>query len=245
MPADDGVADAPVGRWARLKHAVSRRRGAAEVPAEATDSPARRTPTAVDPAEATADEAPPKRSLLTRFKSLFRRHAAAELLEAGADPSLSRDTAPNREHAADSDESPVQPGRMRRALAMLSRKRVWIPAMSLALLGMMGAMLILLLQSAQEKERLQTELLAAQQQLDQAGGAKKAVPKNDVAEADTTAPVDEPAAPSLGAVAAVKPDFDPSGCEVSDKESVSQNLRHCIDAFNRSMTGARTVRTAP
>lgn len=255
MPADDaaarGVADAPVGRFARLKQFVSRWRGTAVEPSEEAVPPARRAPSALNPAEAAAEEAPPKRALLARLKSLFRRQAATDVLEADADvpPAdgrQNRETAPTRERDADSDELPAQPSRIRRALAMLSRKWVWIPAMSLVLLGMMGAMLILLLQSAQEKERLQTELLATQQQLDQVGGAKKAVPKNDVAKTDATDPMGEPTVASLGAGEALRqPDFDAGDCVVSDKESVSQNLMHCIEAFNRSMDGARTARTAP
>ena len=257
MPADDAappdVADAPVGRFARLKQFVFRWRRNAGEPSEAADPTATLAPDVLDTAEATADEALPKRSLLARLKSRFRRQAAADVPEAEAEADAStanarqnRETDSSRERDADSDELPVQPGRIRRALAMLSRKWVWIPAMSLVLLGMMSAMLVLLLQSAQEKDRLQTELLAAQQQLDQAASAKNGMPKNELAKTDATDPMGVPTAAGLGTGASLRQtDFDASGCVVSDKESVTQNLRHCIDAFNHSMAGARTVQTAP
>jgi hypothetical protein len=53
-------------------------------------------------------------------------------------------------------------------------------------------------------------------------------------------PVPVPAFAAVGSAAAGSPPrITPGDCQVSDKASVTQNLKNCIDSFNRSMAGSR------
>lgn len=247
--ADTDTPEPQVGRFARLKHALRWRRNAApEHPAE-PDQAAAMQPPSLEHTEAseTVDETPaPRRSLLARLKNSLRRHPGAETLEVEADdsiPSLAQDdeAAASSEDDSDSDEDAVQPGRIRRMLAMLSNKWVWIPGVSVVLLALMGAMGLMLLQSSRQNEQLQAELLTTQKKLEQTGVAKKAAVRTKapmLAGVPAFAVIDRAVADSsLG--------MDTGDCQVSDKESVTQNLKNCIDSFNRSMAGSRPARTTP
>jgi hypothetical protein len=198
------------------------------------------------------EEAPPaKPSLLARLKNTLRRQPAPETLDVDADepmPDARRNRNPSRTGEANdaaSEETSVQPGRFRRTLAALTKKWVWIPAASVMLLAMMGAMLMQLQQSAQEKEKLQAELRATQQKLEQASGAKKPASRKVAANPDAPGQTDGLALSSVGSGADSQPGFDEGGCVVTDKESVSQNLKNCIDDFNRSMASTRPASTTP
>ncbi|HSJ81868.1 MAG TPA: hypothetical protein VK910_11705 [Thiobacillus sp.] len=178
--------------------------------------------------------AAPKLSVLARLKTTFRRQTKPEALEAdesipGAE--LNRDaTAFSEDDESYSDEDTAQPGRIRRVLATLSNKWVWMPGASAMLLVLIGAMVLMLLQSAQEKEHLQAELRATQKKLEQTGVAK---------EVTVDAAVPAPAAVPAFAAVGSRPGVDAGDCQVSDKASVAQNLKNCIDSFNRSMAGSR------
>jgi hypothetical protein len=232
------TAEPQTSRFERLKQLLKLgRKSIAEQPL-APDSAA----LAEAPARELADEnaieeaaSAPKLSVLARLKATFRRQAKPEALE--ADESIpgaerNRDATAFSEDESDSDEDTAQPGRTRRALAMLSNKWVWIPGASAMLLVPIGAMALLLQQSAQEKEHLQAELLATQNKFEQAGVAKEVA-------VDTAVPAPAPAAVPAYVAADSRPGIDAGDCQVSDKASVTQNLKRCIDSFNRSMAGSR------
>ncbi|MBW8305337.1 MAG: hypothetical protein K0M46_00430 [Thiobacillus sp.] len=239
-PAAADTAEPQAGRFERLKQLLNLgRKPIAEQPV-APDPAA----LAEAPARELADEnaieeaaSAPKLSVLARLKNTFRRQTKPEALEAeesipGAGPN--RDATAFSEDESDSDEDTAQPVRIRRVLAALSNKWVWIPGASAMLLVLIGAMALMLLQSAQEKEHLQAELLATQKKLEQKGVAKEAAVKENVR------PADAPAFAAIGSAAAdTGIGIDAGDCQVSDKASVTQNLRHCIDSFNRSMAGSR------
>lgn len=175
----------------------------------------------------------PKLSVLERLKTTFRRQTKPGALEADESipgEGLNRDATAFNEDESGGDEDTAQPGRIRRVLARLSNKWVWIPGASAMLLVLIGTMALMLLQSAQEKEHLQAELLAMQKKLEQTGVAKQVAAGTDV-----PAPADVPTFAAVGS----RPGIDAGDCQVSDQASVSQNLKNCIDSFNRSMAGPR------
>lgn len=240
------TAEPQAGRFERLKQLLNLgRKSIAEQPV-APDPAA----LAEAPARELADEnaieeagSAPKLSVLARLKTTFRRQTKPETLEADESvpgAGLNRDaTAFSEDDESYSDEDTAQPGRIRRVLATLSNKWVWIPGASAMLLVLIGAMALMLLQSAQEKEHLQAELLATQKKLEQTGVAKD-VAKEVVADIDVPAPAAVSAFAAVGSAAAgSRPGIDAGDCQVSDKASVTQNLKNCIDSFNRSMAGSR------
>ena len=236
------TAEPQVGRFERLKRLLNLgRKSIAEQPLAPDQAALDEAPARELADENAIEEAAsaPKLSVLARLKTTFRRQAKPEALE--ADESIpgaerNRDATAFSEDESDSDEDTAQSGRIRRALAALSNKWVWVPATSVMLLALIGAMALMLLQSAQEKEHLQAELPATQKKPEQTGIAKEVA-------ADTDAPVSAPAAApafvAVGAVADSRPGIDAGDCQVSDKASVTQNLKNCIDSFNRSMAGSR------
>ncbi|MHB0917121.1 MAG: hypothetical protein ACYC1G_05070 [Thiobacillus sp.] len=248
------AAEPQAGRFERLKRLLNLgRKSIAEQPV-APD------PAALDeaPAPELADDiaieeaAPaPKLSVLARLKATFRRQTKPEALEADESISgagLNRDATAFSEDESDSDGDAPQPGRIRRVLATLSNKWVWIPATSFMLLALFGAMALMLLQSAQEKQHLQAELLSTQKKLEQTGVAKEVtaetgVPAPAPAPAAVAVPVPVPAFAAFAAVgsaaAGSRPGITAGDCQVSDQASVTENLKNCIDSFNRSMAGSR------
>jgi hypothetical protein len=171
-----------------------------------------------DASATTTDELPaPKPSFLARIKNRFRR-------QSGLPPSAedTDEPTPGDAEFAD-DENPVQVGLIRRVLAVLSNKWVWIPGVSVVLLALMGAMLLTLLQSVQETKQLQAELLSTQKKLEQATTKKTAASRAASRQAGNHA---------VATAADSRPGIDAGDCTVTDKESVIQNLRNCIDSFN-------------
>jgi hypothetical protein len=243
------AAEPQAGRFERLKRLLNLgRKSIAEQPV-APD------PAALDeaPAPELADDiaieeaAPaPKLSVLARLKATFRRQTKPEALEADESISgagLNRDATAFSEDESDSDGDAPQPGRIRRVLATLSNKWVWIPATSFMLLALFGAMALMLLQSAQEKQHLQAELLSTQKKLEQTGVAKEVTAETGVpapAPAPAAVAVPVPAFAAVGSAAAgSRPGITAGDCQVSDQASVTENLKNCIDSFNRSMAGSR------
>ncbi len=235
------TAEPQAGRFERLKRRLNLGRKSIAEQSVAPDPAA----LAEAPARELADEnaieeaaSAPKLSVLARLKTTFRRQTKPEALEADGSirgAGLNRDATAFSEDESDSDEDTAQPGRIRRVLATLSNKWVWIPGASAMLLVLIGAMALMLLQSAQEKEHLQAELLAMQKKLEQTGVAKEVAADTDVP-APAPAPADVPTFAAVGSAAA---GIDAGDCQVSDKASVTQNLKNCIDSFNRSMAGSR------
>lgn len=129
---------------------------------------------------------------------------------------------------------------------LLGKKRVWIASASLMLLGVVGSLTFMLLQSFNEKSRLQAELSAAKQALRQADAKPPVavippllpapVPPPEAAHAKPQAePQAEPAsAPVYLASASSKRAPVQMDCELSDKASVGLNLKKCIEAFNQA-----------
>ena len=240
------TAEPRVGRFERLKRLLGRvRKPVAEQAAEPDqaaldEAPAREQ---VDENVMEEEASAPPRSWLARLKTTFRRQPGPDVIEADEsipDAKRNRDATAFSEDEADSDEDAVQPGRIRRALAALSSKWVWIPVASAMLLVLIGAMALMLLQSAQEKEHLQAELLATQKKLEQKGVAK------EVAVKENAGPADAPAFAAIGSAAAdTGIGIDAGDCQVSDKASVTQHLKNCIDSFNRISAGSPPARTAP
>lgn len=233
------AAEPQAGRFERLKRLLNLgRKSIAEQPVAPDPAALAETPARALADDIAIEEAAPapKLSVLARLKTTFRRQAKPEAFEAdesspGAE--LNRGaTAFSEEDESDSDEDTAPPGRLRRVLATLSNKWVWIPGASAMLLVLIGAMALMLLQSAQEKQHLQAELLATQKKLEQKGVAKEAAAK------ENARPADAPAFAAIGSASA-DAGIDAGDCQVSDKASVTQNLKNCIDSFNRSMAGSR------
>jgi hypothetical protein len=243
-PGAAGAATAdetPAPKLSLLTRLKNRLRRQAELPAEVAE-PADAAPLAdqtlaseppiLEPgADAAAeDEAPaPKRSLLARLASRLRRQPAIpDEVAADADAFEPEPEHRRRDESADDDSDgdeiaePVSRGR--RVLALLSNKWVWIPGVGAVLLVLVGAMTLMLLQSAQEKKHLQEELLATQKKLQQTV-TKKAAAKHDGAGQAGDA--------AVTAVADSSPGVDVGDCTVTDKESVILNLKNCIDSFNQ------------
>ena len=244
--ADAGKhADAPASKtslFARLKHALRRRRNPdPELPAVADQAVVAEPPARKQRDPEAQEDAPalPKRSLLAVLKSKLRRAPPAESLatELRADehspPSrapMQRESDRSRDSAEAEEAAPPNP--RQRALAVLANKWVWIPGLSILLLVPLITMALMLVQSSQEKTKLQTQLVATQKKLDQAAAEKKAAAKPQ--------PLKPAGAPAVAAAdTAPSPATDgtqtPSAtgeCEISSKESVALNLKNCIEGFN-------------
>lgn len=230
-PADEaaeGPAQQP-GWAARLWQRFRRR------PSPATDEAAETAETAapaaaVDETPATPDdaEAPPP-SFLARLTRRLRRRPQAEAADADEAPAEAPH-ATRDETEAEAEAAP--PSRMRRLLAALSRKRVWIPAASVAVLALFGTLGAMLWQSGQENAALQARLQQAEQTLKQTAPSQPGLRKAPSA-----------ATPPTGSIAAVAPvpirsTASGADCDISSAASVAQQLKGCIDAFNQESDGA-------
>lgn len=224
----------PPGRLARLKQALRIRRNPAPEPSPEPDQAvAIEAPSGErDDASAAADAMPAhKLSLLTRLKNRLRRQPelppseAADMGAATLGAERRTEAVASSDDASADDENAEHVGRTRRVLAVLSSKWVWIPGLSVVLLALMGALMLMLLQSAQEKEHLQEELLATKKKLEQTITKKAAAERGASGQAGT---------PAVAAVADSNSGIDDGDCAVTDKESVIRNLKNCIDSFNNS-----------
>lgn len=186
---------------------------------------------------AVVDEAPAveKLSVLARLKALFQRKPKPD-----GDPTINAPVAATEqvEEGADAEATLTAKQRM---MAVLARKRVWIPALSLLVLVPIVVMAMLLLQSGKEKAHLQAELLATQNKLKQ---PPKVEPVPDLMKPMVAAPVAAAPEPlqetsthgvvKTASKADVQSLADDIDCSVSDKESVAKNLKNCIELFNRA-----------
>ncbi|MHB1085371.1 MAG: hypothetical protein ACYCZA_11095 [Thiobacillus sp.] len=177
-----------------------------------------------------------KLSFLGRLKTTFRRQSRPEQIEvdASADTDASKPGAEtDRKTSVPGDARPedeadaVHMSRMRRVGALLSNKWVWIPTISTVLLAIIVSMQLMLLQSIQEKNQLQTQLSATQKKLEQAS-----IPKQVAARQNTPGQASEPIHETLGRAADSQSGADAGDCVVTDKASVMKNLKNCIDSFN-------------
>lgn len=210
-----------------------------------------------------SDADAPQVSRLQRLISAVRRFAGRSAVDATAQPVLEdAEATPESELAADAPQgSRLQRliGRIRqsksrrpnlkglglRLIGIVGKKRVWIPGVSLALLGVVGSLAFMLVQSSSEKAKLEADLSAAKQALKQAAVKPGVaaippllaapVPPVDAQPAPAETPAAQPAAATLYvAQASTKGDPVQMGCDVSDKASVSLTLKNCIAAFNQA-----------
>ena len=117
---------------------------------------------------------------------------------------------------------------------------MWIPSASAVLLAIMGTLTFMLLQSKHETKQLRTDLVAAQKELKKPSVGKQLASHHDAAiqaapHQDTPKQADEFAHAPVGMLAAGKPSDFTGDCDVSDKASVTQNLKNCIEDFNKAM----------
>ena len=242
----------PQASWrARLQQILRWRRKPAETPLDPDQTVTVQRPSRAQPdAAAAIDDAPaPKLSLLARLKSKIRRQPKPEPLADALNPAplgerkRDRATTANDENTAepsDAEADTPKIGWIKRGLTKLSNKWVWIPSISVVLLALIGALVFMFLQSAQEKTKLQAQLQAVQKKLDQ----KTVVAKKAGARAATPMQADAPVhTPPVGsAVAKTSPGANSGDCLITDKESVSRSLKDCIESFNNTMASARPAK---
>jgi len=194
---------------------------------------------------ATADVATTRRpSLLARLSTLFQRQSRS----AQAAPSTEIDpSAPaadfNQAEAFTASINAVaegaDPAGTRRGIrAFLSRKWVWIPGASLALLALIGTMTFMLVQSAQQNRQLQATLTSTQKELKQTTLRHQAQPTPRPLQVAALEPPPAPANETINRKArsaSSASSFAEEDCVVSDKTSVIKNLRRCIESFNHAM----------
>lgn len=170
----------------------------------------------------------------------------AELPQAKAKPLAAAVTAPpSAEATLEEGDEPDKPKLLSRLLGTLTKKWVWIPSVSVAMLAVMGTLSFMLMQSKQATHELQAELANAKKQLKQVPIKPQVVPPLLVAHKDVTphgvnaaaaSPNDAPyneASPQAAADSSPSLNMD-MDCDISDKASVAKNLRNCIEAFNQA-----------
>lgn len=152
---------------------------------------------------------------------------------------------PQPKAAPEEGDESHKPQLVSRLLGTLSKKWVWIPSVSVAMLTVMGTLSFMLMQSKQTTHELQTELATAKKQLKQVPIKPEMVPPLLVAH-QNVAPHDvnraaaltknvshAEASPQASAGNSPSPNVD-MDCDISDKASVAQNLKNCIEAFNQA-----------
>lgn len=175
------------------------------------------------------EAAPEKLSLLTRLKNVFRR-------KSGPDTGNGMETATPDEAVPAVEGEEVEVGRLQRVLTRLSNKWVWIPGLSIILLVPLVTMTWMLMQSTQEKARLQVELQASQKKREQ----PKSIKQSDASlaakkQTDDTLETGENSLPeSAGGGVDSASAFDAGDCVLTNQASVLKNLKNCIEDFNRT-----------
>ena len=229
VPAEPAVARP--GWFARLKHTWQGWLRLTPVQAEALEAAPAAAHSAAKRVEPEASEAvasAPKPSVLARLKRLFHRKPVLALAaEASDNPTAlpaAGVAAPSKLDAPIDDVEAAPAGRLQRLRGVLVNKRVWIPAVSVALLAVIGSMGWLLLQSGQEKQQLQLELQAANKKLKHVAPLKVAA----------KAPAPRPAIQTPSGTTDGNPQSGANGgeCLISNPKNVAENLKNCIDGFN-------------
>lgn len=192
-----------------------------------------------------AEDSPsPKPTFIARLKQLlrFRRKPAASDETETDDKTQAVDSAAEADSPAEEEEAP--PSRLKRILRRLRNKWVWIPATSVAVLGLVSWIVVAMLHATQEKARLQAELQTAKKMLEQKTVTAVAPPAPTPAPAAASPPDKpeskvDPAFQIVGHVPAAKSEeaagLDAGDCLVKDKASVSENLKNCITSFNQAL----------
>jgi hypothetical protein len=243
------------------KHPPTSEESAAEDLAQTMPPP---EPTPVDAAEpatdAEAGEAKPSRiSTLVARLAFWRRTAKndADTADEAAAPDNAPPSARSRLDAPPPDEeAPSRPPLAKRALTFLMKKKVWMPATAVLLVALTatGSISYMQAQRSSQDKALQ-QLQMAKLQLEEENKKLRAQP--------TMIPA--PNKPNSRPEAAAKPSVDPAfdipqseqslkasaaarengDCVVTDKETVGQSLKRCIESFNQASTsGTKKPRTA-
>ncbi len=249
-PEPNEAPPAKLGWFTRMKQALRWRRKTA--PEQALDPdktviiarPSREQLEAIEEIEV---EPAFKLSLMTRLRNILRRKPTPEAVEETReqlDPDArkrARSTASEDENAADQSNAEDAPkiGFFKRLLAKLRHKWVWIPSVSVLLLSLIGSVLYIVLHTAQEKEKLQAELQETKKQLKKQVALVKTAPTPAIINTAPTPKTDRPVATIGQANAESKPGINSGDCLVTDIESVTKNLKNCIDSFNSARPSNR------
>lgn len=217
------------------------------------------TETEVEPdTETTADRKPrtqtaeepevpePKPSFLARLKGWlsFRRKPVEAEAEADDKTQVIEKSKVRSETTVEDEADAPPPSRLKRFLIRLRSKWVWIPALSLAVMGLASWVIVIMMHATHEKERLQAELKSAKKMLEQ---KQVVVVKAPAPPPPPTAPAKpekqiDPAFNIVGHTPAPQSEeasgIDASDCVVKDKQSVAENLKHCITSFNDAVASA-------
>jgi hypothetical protein len=179
-------------------------------------------------AEVETEAAPGKLSLLTRLKDVFHRKPSPAEND-------TETTAPDGAAPAEDGEV-LDVGRFQRVRARLSSKWVWIPGLGVIVLAPLVVMAVMLMQSVQEKARLQAELQAAQKKLEQPSPLKQPDASHTAKKQtdDTLEPGENSLPETAGGGADSGLGVDAGDCVVTDQASVIKNLKNCIEGFNRT-----------
>ena len=233
----DDVPAQEVGWFARLKQILRRRRKPDLELLPDTGQvmvTERGSPVQLD-ANVTVDDVPPlKLSFTARLKNKLRRQSKPEQIGEDAEtlkPAEEKNKEATASGDADSTGNEDEPDVSRKwqVLAMLSNKWVWISSAGAMLLAIIAVMLVMLLQSVKEKEQLEVDLLATQKKLGQTAIAKRAAGIKGSSGSASNSSMD-----NVGSAADPNLDINAEDCMVTSKESVTQNLKNCIESFNRS-----------
>jgi hypothetical protein len=191
------------------------------------------------------------RRLKTRF-ALPRKSNAEDSagdqsshLEKQATPATSKQKNGEGDASHEAEElPPVSDKRFKRILVRLRNKWVWIPATSIVLLALITTVVVILAQSAHEREKLKAELQIAKKKLEQKSPVpvvlakiSAPVPAASATETKKTEPLIDPV---REARAETNPGINAGDCVVKDKTSVAQNLKNCIEGFNSAMANSPT-----
>jgi len=237
---------------ARLKQWLTFRRKPTETEAEPdAEADAERKPKTQVSEEPAVPE--PKPGFLARLKGWlrFRRKAVEAEAEADDKTQVIEKSKGRSETTPEGEEEAPPPSRLKRLLIRLRSKWVWIPALSLAVVGLVSWVVVIMMHATHEKERLQVELKAAKKMLEQ----------KQIMAVKPPAPLPPPAAPAKPEKK-IDPAFDivghtpapqseeesginASDCVVKDKESVAENLKNCITSFNQAVASASTQSKKP
>ncbi|MDP1681293.1 MAG: hypothetical protein Q8L39_05915 [Burkholderiales bacterium] len=248
-PEEPEVPESKPNFFSRLKRWLSFRSKAAETEAEPSPDdvvemkPKKKTRATDEPEEPEVPE--PKPGVFARLKQSLSFRRKSEETEADAnDKTLVIDKAKVRSEtkAAEGEEEAPPPSRLKRLLIRLRNKWIWIPALSLAVVGLVSWVVVLMMHATHEKERLQAELKAAKKMLEQKQvvAVKPPVPP-PLSTPTEPVPVKpekkiDPAFAIVGHGPAPQPEeesgMNTSDCVVKDKKSVAENLKNCIASFN-------------
>ena len=251
------IREAPPSIFSRLSQYLRFRRKTVEalVELETNDigeGPPQKKSRARDDPEA-AETPEPKLAFFARLKRRFRfrRHSVANEIEANENDKTLVIEKTKLKSAATEAEEEVEapaPNRLKRLLLRLRNKWVWIPAVSLATVGIISWGVVVMLHTTHEKERLQAELKATKKMLEKKTVATvspipAAPAKLDPATHEPGKPEKkvDPAFQIIGHAPVKKMDelsIDASDCVVKDKKSVAENLKACITGFNQAMASA-------